>query len=485
MRIHTASIFRSDQAENSIMQTITIAVSAILIAAGLVTAPGLINNARDNNARTDLANIAFSQEFYLGSSGEYFELDADGQPDLNPPLEGIQYSLSGSTTNHAALVCSDPEPAYLLRTTSASERTFYRASGSGLTSDTLSDLDYPQCIQDLIDADPGFEIPNAGGGTPVSPPVAVDYLSFAPAFGLNYPLLGEVGNSMFIEGYAVQPTDSFPVLETVVGGGSPVAISNLRAWIGSTEVPIGTGSNVELFVADNGDGTWYYSVSSPTQDFYVGDGSNLTMRHFVADGRLTFSANGTDNEISFSANTVSAGNLFMIYGDREEDRVWEPVVEFGAFQVRNQYFFSDDGPGEYEVIALRGFRPEMGVSPSNLPSIPIFATRANEVSHEADFDVVSITLEDGSPAPFVRNAEGDADSRDGIMGWERNASGRLTEFFINLYGVDITLDSAYALQGATVVIEADGTEQTFVLDENARGLLSFGTEELRFDIPWQ
>ena len=41
----------NDIAENSIMQTISIAVSAILIAAGLITAPSLINNARDVNAK--------------------------------------------------------------------------------------------------------------------------------------------------------------------------------------------------------------------------------------------------------------------------------------------------------------------------------------------------------------------------------------------------------------------------------------------------
>jgi hypothetical protein len=60
-----------DHGENSIMQTITIAVSAILIAAGLVTAPGLINNARDNNATTDLANISYGEATYLAENGKY------------------------------------------------------------------------------------------------------------------------------------------------------------------------------------------------------------------------------------------------------------------------------------------------------------------------------------------------------------------------------------------------------------------------------
>ena len=63
-----------DTAENSIMQTISIAVSAILIAAGLITAPSLINNARDTNARQDLANVAYSQDYALANTGSYADL---------------------------------------------------------------------------------------------------------------------------------------------------------------------------------------------------------------------------------------------------------------------------------------------------------------------------------------------------------------------------------------------------------------------------
>ena len=68
-RIH--SILRQDSGENSIMQTISIAVSAILIAAGLITAPSLINNARDTNAKSDLASIAYSEEFFNSTNGSY------------------------------------------------------------------------------------------------------------------------------------------------------------------------------------------------------------------------------------------------------------------------------------------------------------------------------------------------------------------------------------------------------------------------------
>jgi len=169
----------SDTAENSIMQTITIAVSAILIASGLVTAPGLINNARDNNARTDLANIAYAQEFYLSTTGHYYdvdntntfltiqqELDADhanggsmtkaeavnnlqyqaesvGLNGLGTSVAvaaddvaGVSFTLSGDVTEHGIETCRD-EPYFLLKDHSASGKWFYRGSGSAAVSDNF------------------------------------------------------------------------------------------------------------------------------------------------------------------------------------------------------------------------------------------------------------------------------------------------------------------------------------------------------------
>jgi hypothetical protein len=60
---------RSDRAENSIMQTITVAVSAILIAAGTLTAPGLINGQKENNLRTELGDMAFAQTAWVAAKG--------------------------------------------------------------------------------------------------------------------------------------------------------------------------------------------------------------------------------------------------------------------------------------------------------------------------------------------------------------------------------------------------------------------------------
>jgi len=171
-----------DAAENSIMQTITIAVSAILIASGLVTAPGLINNARDNNATTDLANIAYAEEMLLGTSGQYHASLTQAQADSSGfwlgKQENIKYSLSGKVSSHKALVCSDPNWHYLVKATSSSGKTFFRASGSAVTSTDIAKLKVPSCITNL----PAYsefisgavEAPNPTTPVNPDPPVVVE-----------------------------------------------------------------------------------------------------------------------------------------------------------------------------------------------------------------------------------------------------------------------------------------------------------------------
>lgn len=125
----------ADTAENSIMQTITIAVSAILIAAGLVTAPGLINNARDNNARTDLANIAFSQEFNLANTGTYAaDLDAlqlSAEAAIDAGTSGPRLTLSGGVDVEIFNADAD---GYTVIAISQSGKVFHRLSGNGQVS---------------------------------------------------------------------------------------------------------------------------------------------------------------------------------------------------------------------------------------------------------------------------------------------------------------------------------------------------------------
>jgi hypothetical protein len=186
---------RTDRAENSIMQTITIAVSAILIAAGLVTAPGLINNARDNNARTDLANLAYAQEMYAaGYDGEINFLSGNTPETLAAMLPGataepltwasgegryaltieelldagLAVSLSGGV-EHAMTVSPDGRQ-YLMAAQSESGNVFYRSSGSGVTSSDISVIE----THGLTLPVPSAALDDSGGGTP---PPAPTYLS--------------------------------------------------------------------------------------------------------------------------------------------------------------------------------------------------------------------------------------------------------------------------------------------------------------------
>jgi len=172
---------QADAGENSIMQTISIAVSAILIAAGLITAPSLINNARDVNARSDLANLAMAQEYALANDGQYYAkvLKGDGDDSLwykargsgvsaaaDRPAGSVAYTLSGTTTGQKALTCKDADGDwhYLMRAVSGSGKVWMRSSDSTRSSTKVSDLTVADCItaQDGLD---GFE---AGQNDPLA-----------------------------------------------------------------------------------------------------------------------------------------------------------------------------------------------------------------------------------------------------------------------------------------------------------------------------
>jgi len=121
-------LMTSDSAENSIMQTITIAVSAILIASGLVTAPGLINNARDNNAKTNLSNIAYAQEYEMADKGAY-------APSLALLNSGEGVKVTVDSPARVGIVLSRPgeKSCYVAFSESASGRMFFRSCESNTT----------------------------------------------------------------------------------------------------------------------------------------------------------------------------------------------------------------------------------------------------------------------------------------------------------------------------------------------------------------
>lgn len=121
-----------DRAENSIMQTISIAVSAILIAAGLITAPSLINNARDTNAKQDLANVAMAQEYALSDSGTY----GSSLGSLSTPTStgGVKLTTSRAASNFNLIAGSDSgKPCYAAFVKSSSGAVYYRTSESSAT----------------------------------------------------------------------------------------------------------------------------------------------------------------------------------------------------------------------------------------------------------------------------------------------------------------------------------------------------------------
>ena len=61
----------SDSAESSIMQTITVAVSAILVTSGLIVVPNIVNNNKDAQITSDLKNVALAQNYRSANTGSY------------------------------------------------------------------------------------------------------------------------------------------------------------------------------------------------------------------------------------------------------------------------------------------------------------------------------------------------------------------------------------------------------------------------------
>jgi len=160
----------SDRAENSIMQTITIAVSAILIASGLVTAPGLINNARDSNARNDLANIAYAQSYIQADTGKYAATLAElttFKP-VKLTLSAKQQQMIRTSSKSFAMFIRSTTGDVWMRSSNSSES--YRVSHDGVWTEAPAtypdDLEYPR----QMDSGPNLSSsPNFTSITGISP----------------------------------------------------------------------------------------------------------------------------------------------------------------------------------------------------------------------------------------------------------------------------------------------------------------------------
>jgi len=95
------NLFTSDRAENSVMQTITIAVSTIIIAAGMVTVPNIVNNGRDDRVKADLVSIGLAEDFQASNTGTYI-----GDTSILQSNGGTQINLSSATWTKITLTSS-------------------------------------------------------------------------------------------------------------------------------------------------------------------------------------------------------------------------------------------------------------------------------------------------------------------------------------------------------------------------------------------
>ena len=237
------TLLKSDAAENSIMQTITIAVSAILIAAGLVTAPGLISNANDNNATTDLANIAYAEEVALSDVGAYSsavtkDLAVGGSWLGNQ--DSLKYNTSGSVTAHQALTCASPA-FYVIKAKSKTGKTFYRSSASAKTSTDVSTLGIPACIS-ALSGWATFSAPSVAEGTTGTPAVPA-----APAAdpkvvtvdGAKYTLTGDATVSYTTNGTGTTKNYVFTITGKTT---TPTQWSLAGDWTGVTKYKSAKGT---------------------------------------------------------------------------------------------------------------------------------------------------------------------------------------------------------------------------------------------------
>lgn len=92
-----------DRGENSIMQTISISVSAILIVAGTFTAPSLITTSRMAAAESNMGIIAIAQSSYLAKKGTY----TNKLSELKTGFAGNQINLSACGDAPSLDECSD------------------------------------------------------------------------------------------------------------------------------------------------------------------------------------------------------------------------------------------------------------------------------------------------------------------------------------------------------------------------------------------
>lgn len=195
-----------DRAENSIMQTITIAVSAILIAAGLVTAPGLINNARDSNARSDLANVAYAQSYMQADTGKYAASLAELKTfnSIKLTLSGNQQHMFRTSNKSFAMFIRSTTGDVWMRSSGSAEsyRVLHDGEWAEAPSTYPADLEYPT----QMDSGPNLSAsPNFTTITGVSPNNAAMHTISYTTVPEGHPS----GTTTGLKSYAVNPEQTY------------------------------------------------------------------------------------------------------------------------------------------------------------------------------------------------------------------------------------------------------------------------------------
>lgn len=239
----------SDRAENSIMQTISIAVSAILIAAGLITAPALINNARDTNTRSDLANIGTAQGAYLSTSGSY-------APDVASLSSGTGLKLRLSAGSTPGIVTGSD--CYAAFAQSASGSYFYRTSVSSAVDKlspwpTVAPTGYPSnCswpVAPFSSSGAAYVNPitNANFETPSGVVTTRTNLATNPSFEASTAGTGFV-NSGTGSSLATSGTQAFIGAQSLLATWGDSAAEDSGPAFGSTSVTSGTSYTFSAYI---------------------------------------------------------------------------------------------------------------------------------------------------------------------------------------------------------------------------------------------
>lgn len=111
-------MFLLDTAENSIMQTIALAVSSILVAAGMIMVPNIVSNGYNDRTKTDIAIVATAQDFRVANTGSYVNdlsvLQSAGGLSIKMTSQTWTYIKLTSTNGYGILGISQSGYVYVM-----------------------------------------------------------------------------------------------------------------------------------------------------------------------------------------------------------------------------------------------------------------------------------------------------------------------------------------------------------------------------------